>query len=92
MGVSYFSLRPDHTAQGSSTRKINPPYFWLKNQWGLEWWKKLPDFPCLKGLQGAAEELLDFSCLKGPHRLSTYTNPPALGFIIRGAAGRVSVT
>ena len=35
--------RPDHPAQGFSTRKVNPHNFWLKNQWGLEQRKKQQD-------------------------------------------------
>ena len=35
MGVSDPGPRPDHTAQGSSARKINPHKFWLKKTVGV---------------------------------------------------------
>ena len=78
MGASDRSPSPDHTAQGSSSRKINPHNFWLEKPVGV----------------GVAEGTAEFSGenLKGPHRLKTYANPPTLGFTIRATDGRVPVT
>ena len=43
-GMKDPSPRPDHTAQGSSTRKIKPHNLWLKKPVGVGWQKELLDF------------------------------------------------
>ena len=78
LGASNPSPRPDHTAQGSSARKITTHNFWLQKPVGV-------------GDGRRNSQIFRRLHLKGPHGLRTYTNPPTLGFTTRATAGMVPV-
>ena len=45
LGASNPSHRPDHIAQGCSTKKINPHNFWLQKSVGVGAAEKTAEFP-----------------------------------------------
>ena len=76
--MSDLSPRPDHSAQGSSVRKISPHNFWLlktSGGWGSRRNCRILKRLLLKGLQG----------------LRTHPDPPPLGFSTRATVGKVQV-
>ena len=80
MGVSNPNLRPDHTAQGSSTGEIKPHNL-CKKQWGLGHQEKKKNCQSPRRVH-----------LRGPQGPRTYANPPTLETTIGVAARRATVS